>query len=360
MLKNLKLNSVNLVIILTLCFSPGMLLADGAFKEEVLSRLQAQGGKGNPQIGEHVLYGSKFMANLYQVNGYERVWDDDSIAVLKEEIYNLKDDGLNSADYWFASIDTLIHQQQQGDLDASSAVELDMLLSEAFIRAYYNLLVGKADPERLDENFNFSKPLQADKLRPELIAQLEKGRVAEAFAQARPETERYSRLKDALTLYRGYQAAGSWPEVQEGKTLKPGDRGVRVAQVRARLAVTGDYTANNGAPELYDSSLEDAVKHFQDRHGLEADAAVGAQTIATMNVPVEQRIDQLRVNLERQRWYDQEAHGEFMIADIAGYYVHWIKDGQVHFREDIYKRDAKVLKALDAQFKVRAQDVAGR
>ena len=326
-LMNIKFNPVHLVIALALCLSPGMLLADGAFKEEVLSRLQVQGGKGNPQIGEQALYGNLFLANLYQANGYERVWDDDSIAVLKEEIHNLKDDGLNPEDYWFASIDALL--EQQGGVDTSSAVDLDMMLSEAFLRAYYNLLVGKADPERLDKNFNISGPLQADKLRPELIEQLEKGRFAEAFAQARPETERYSGLKDALALYRGYQAAGGWLEVQKGKTLKPGDRGARVAQVRARLAVTGDYTASTGDPELYDSSLEVAVKHFQDRHGLDADGAVGAQTIVAMNLPVEQRIDQLRVNLERQRWYDQEAHGEFIIADIAGYYVHWIKDDQV-------------------------------
>lgn len=329
MIQSTKLKPAIFLIVLVVYFLPGLLFADGTFKEEVLSRIQSVGQENKLQIGEQELHGARFIASLYQSNGYKMVWNDDSIAALKQEIQYLQDDGLNPADYWFSSIDTLIDQGQQGGMATASAVDLDMLLSEAFIRAYYNLLVGKVDPERLDDNFNFTQPLEADKIRSGVIAQLEKGDIAGLLAQARSGTEAYARLKEGLALYRKYQAAGGWSAVTEGKALKPGDVDTRVAQVRTRLAMTGDYRPGAGDPQLFDASLETAVKSFQARHGLEADGAIGAKTIAALNVPVEQRIDQIRVNLERQRWYDHENHGEFIVTDIAGYYVRWVKNGHI-------------------------------
>jgi len=55
-----------------------------------------------------------------------------------------------------------------------------------------------------------------------------------------------------------------------------------------------------------------------------------------------------RVNLEKP------------VKIIIAYATASARDGQVHFREDIYDRDAKVVKALGGQFKVRAQEGASR
>ena len=54
-----------------------------------------------------------------------------------------------------------------------------------------------------------------------------------------------------------------------------------------RLAVTGDYTATpNDQDTTYGPELQEAVKRFQRRHGLEPDGAVSAATVAQLNVPV--------------------------------------------------------------------------
>ena len=147
--------------------------------------------------------------------------------------------------------------------------------------------------------------------------------------RSRPNDESHDLLQDALAKYRAYREAGGWSSISKGPVLKQGDRSARVAQVRARLAVTGDYTARATDPELFDSGLEDGVKHFQQRQGLDVDGVIGGGTLAAMNVSVQQRIDQLRVNLERQRWYLHENHGEFILVDIPGYHVYWIKDNKV-------------------------------
>jgi len=323
---NPLLKQIFALAIVCICLGPGLLSAEVGFQDEVLSRIQAKGDAAEFQLGENTLHAARFITELYQSSGHKPVWGDRSIATLRREIQALEGDGLNPEDYWFLSLDTLIKGQQRGSLSVSSAVDLDMLLSEAFLRAYYNLLVGKVDPERLDDDFNMSVSLHRDDLVPGIIAQVRNGRIAEAFNNARPARKGHFWLKEALARYQEYEAAGGWPEVEGGKVLKPGDNDVRVAQVRARLAVTGDIKSPTGDLMFFDSALEGAVKAFQERHGLDIDGAVGAKTIAAMNVPVKERIDQLRVNLERQRWYVHENHGEFVVADIAGFNVYLVRD----------------------------------
>jgi murein L,D-transpeptidase YcbB/YkuD len=66
---------------------------------------------------------------------------------------------------------------------------------------------------------------------------------------------------------------------------------------------------------------------FQRRHRLDADGAVGQQTVAAMNVTVAQRIDQIRVNLERARVL-QDIPPTAVVVDIAGFEVSLFRDGQ--------------------------------
>lgn len=328
MMKNFK--STAAALMLFWCLLPIMVIAEDTFQIAVKSRIVPSTHNASyMKVDDQVIYSSPIIAKLYQSNGYQPVWNQQLIAVLREEILKLNDDGLNPDDYWFPSIDTLLNKQQRGRLDISSSIELDLLLSEAFFRAYYNLHVGKVDPEALDKNFNFAKPLDRKNIQPELIALLEKGKVEDILKQARPTHKRYDSLKNVLARYREYQNAGGWVTIQSGKTLRLGDKNTRISQIRARLITTNDYMGATENPELFDAELENAVKHFQERHELDNDGVIGAKTLAEMNVSVEQRIDQLRVNLERQRWYLDELQGEFIVADIAGFHVYWMKDGKV-------------------------------
>jgi murein L,D-transpeptidase YcbB/YkuD len=110
--------------------------------------------------------------------------------------------------------------------------------------------------------------------------------------------------------------------VPEGPKLELGSSGPRVAALRARLGAEGDSDA-------FDAPLADAVRRFQARHGLDADGVVGPGTLAALNVPIAARIAQIRVNLERGRWYLHELDPTFVIVNVAGFEVYYLRDSKL-------------------------------
>jgi len=126
---------------------------------------------------------------------------------------------------------------------------------------------------------------------------LDAGNLAKEIETLRQQNIIYSKFKSALKKYRAIKADGSWEPVPEGPTLKKGMTDNRVLLLRKRLKITGDLPADSPDSEIFDDPLEQAAMRFQNRHHLTADGSVGKQTLAAFNVPVEDRIDQIKINL---------------------------------------------------------------
>ena len=99
--------------------------------------------------------------------------------------------------------------------------------------------------------------------------------------------------------------------------LRKGDLGDRVDLLRKRLAMTGDLDLPAGEAEpTFDEALEGAVRRFQRRHGLEDDGIVGRETLAALNVPVEERVAQMEWNMERWRWVPHDLGDRYILVNI--------------------------------------------
>lgn len=295
-----------------------------------------------PDIGEmfgtlpdgQTIYGKFFINRMYQQHGFRPLWSDKAIRALNQALNGLEADGLTPADYRFETIAGQLAAPSIGRLPPDQAALADILLSEAYLRALYHLYYGKVDPKRLDADNNFGQQREGRDRSQVFLEWIKGAHIEEAFNWARPDNERYRMLKRGLAQYRQLQAAGGWPSIPKGDTIKPGASDPRIAQIRKRLAITKEMASAAG-PSTLDAGLIAGVKRFQEHHGLETDGAIGAGTLAAMNVPVQDRIDQIRVNLERQRWVLHEDKGEFLAVDIPGFMIYWVKDKQMVWKEQV-------------------------
>jgi murein L,D-transpeptidase YcbB/YkuD len=78
-----------------------------------------------------------------------------------------------------------------------------------------------------------------------------------------------------------------------------------VSTLAQLLGSLGDLSPEAPVPfsgNVYQGALVDAVKHFQRRHGLEEDGCLGPHTLKELNTPLNRRVAQLQLTLERWRW----------------------------------------------------------
>ncbi len=319
--------------IFLLVASPGAAHADEAFAAELERRSSA-----DRRVGTVPLHAAELIFRIYSLSENQPLWDDSSTSALLGAVGRLERDGLTPGEYRFAEIDSLLGGGGIAGLSTSERVDLELLLSEAFVRAAYNLMFGKVDASSLDPHINFTRPFSGADPAPILHSALRVGGIEAVFAQVRPETESYETMRRALATYRRYEAEGGWEGVEGTSKLEIGMSGPRVEALRRRLSATGEYSATADDAidfDQFDAKLEEAVKRFQGRTGLETDGIVGRATLAALNVPVEARIDQIRANLERLRWVLHEDHDELIVVDVAGFEVLWRKSGEVVWRERV-------------------------
>jgi murein L,D-transpeptidase YcbB/YkuD len=203
-------------------------------------------------------------------------------------------------------------------------------MSGAFLRYAGDLREGRLNPERLKAKLSWDRPalapvsaLQSAMRSDDLDAHLDR---------LVPATPMYRELRRLLREYRALADRGGWPTLAEGDTLEPGMTGPRVAALRQRLSASGDITVYDSDPDQFDAGLEQAVRRFQKRHGLSVDGLVGPNTYAALNVPVEARIRQIEVNMERWRWMPDDLGRRYVMVNLAGQQVELVDSGFTELR----------------------------
>jgi murein L,D-transpeptidase YcbB/YkuD len=274
---------------------------------------------------------------LYAERLYRPAWSTPAgllpqIETLLEAIRGAETEGLQPADYFLSTIEPMLARiRQQTATMAEPApeqlAELDLLLSAALVSYGADLLFGRHRPG--SQEGEVSLHTEAD-LRGILQPALDTGQIHAALHQLLPLHAGYGRLRQALAHYRRLAAQGGWPSIAPGPVLRLGDRDPRLVALRQRLRITGELgPASPVAVNLFDEAVEQAVRLFQERHGLDVDGVVGPTTLAALNVPVAARVRQIAVNMDRWRWLPQHLGARYLVVNIANFTLDVMEQEQV-------------------------------
>lgn len=211
--------------------------------------------------------------------------------------------------------------------------ELDRAATDAYLILASHLLSGALDPVSIEPDWTAAR--HEHDLLAHLTSALQQGAVAESIQALAPDQSEYQALRGALEVYRGVAAEGGWPAISPGETMRPGDRGPRVRELRERLAATGDVILESDDPDLFDERLEAAVRQFQHRTNLDNDGVVGMHSFAQLNVTAAERVAQIEANMERWRWLPEDLGRRHIRVNIADFSLEARNGGVVEQVHDV-------------------------
>lgn len=312
-----------------ICLIPFLLMTGLAIASPVINLIQQAlpdrlQDRSPPDISQTRL--PRAVAEFYAARQWVPVWDDSRYGALLRELADLEGDGLNPEDYGLSSL----RQYQGGSRSPAWQARREQLATSAYLLALIHLYHGKVSPERLDAHWNFDRrPLDPKRGLALARAAVENNSIHQLFERARPPLPQYKALKSALANLRKIAQTGGWPTFPGGPVLKPEMSDARIPLLRQRLVVAGLLADTSpSAATIYDKALVSAVTRFQRESYLDADGVLGGATLRELNIPVEQRIGQVRANLERMRWYIGQIQEDFVLVDIAGYRIHYIRNNK--------------------------------
>ncbi len=311
---------------LTALLLAGSAAADSALQNRLRVRLEAGLVSDSLTVGGERLYARDALRRAYADIDFKPMWvDENGLDARGQALADWlarepERQGLRPEDYHVAVIRALHAAQEPG-----AAVDLELALSDAFLTVGAHLTAGRLDPTTLDPQW-IANPRTRD-----LVPDLERAGASDApgavLEELLPRAKAYSVLVDYLAALRRQRDAGGWPSIPPGPALHPGDSGERVASLARRLAAEGDLPAA-GVGGDYDAMLTAAVARFQSRHGLTADGVAGPGTLRELAVPIDRRIDQVAVNLERWRWLPENLGQRYVLVNIAGFELEVVEDGR--------------------------------
>ena len=210
----------------------------------------------------------------------------------------------------------------QGASSGPALAPFDVALTVCTMRYVSDLRIGRINPQ----HFEFGLSVERKKYD---LAQFVRERilttsnVQAVLDEVEPPFAGYRRTEQALAHYIELARTDDGQKLPVvSKPIDPGQPYSGVSRLASFLRLVGDLSADSplsNGTQTYSGALVDAVKRFQRRHGLDADGRLGDGTIKQLNVPLQDRVLQLQLTLERWRWLPVEFSAPPIIVNIPDF-----------------------------------------
>ncbi len=286
--------------------------------------------------------GDKTLAAFYLENGYDTLWTgkdrDDRLRrkALLRAFYGAHDHGLPTGRYDGDEVAAKLKKARK----ASDRGTLDVELSKLFLAYARDVSTGVINPRYLPEPLDEEIARRRQKIDASAVLRgVRDYDPARFIASLAPRSPEYARLMAAKIELEKLAAKDAWGPKVNARKLKLGDTGEAVVALRNRLIRMGFMRRTVRAS--FDEKLEAAVQTFQAAHGLATDGVAGPGTLSMLNKSPAQRLAQVIVAMERERWTNFERGGRHIEVNIADFHAKIIDDGKVSFQTRVVVGQAK-------------------
>jgi murein L,D-transpeptidase YcbB/YkuD len=241
-------------------------------------------------------------------------------------------EGLRPVDYDGPRWEDRLAMLGQRTPSEDELVRFDLAVTVSAMRYVSALHNGRVDPRLLHFELGIHRKKfdLSEFLRQKLVDAQD---VRAAIEAAEPVFSAYRRTLGALKTYLELARRDDGePLPVPRRTIDPGDEYAGLPRLARLLALLGDLpqAAEGSSPGLtYGGDLVEAVKHFQERHGLEADGRIGRRTLRELNTPLNRRVVQLELTLERWRWMSHGLAPPLIVVNIPEFRLH-VLDKEYH------------------------------
>lgn len=288
---------------------------------------------------------------FYGRRGFVTAWFDElgplrQAFILARTVIDSPNEGLSEGSYHVneirGGIKSIIEAGESGQDVSREVAVLELYLTDAFL-LYASHMIGGRSPIKTVYTQSIRKQPKIN-LAKVLSKALESHYLGITLKGLTPRQRTYRDLRVVLARHKSIQSRGGWGGISSGPTLKLGSKGRRVQELRERLAYT-DYSApikiwnlikRPGSTRIvFDEALHQSVIKFQARHGLATTGTVNAETLKELNVSVKERIEYIKVNMERWRWYSNVLGTNYIVVNTAGYTLEVIEDKNSVMKMDV-------------------------
>ena len=273
----------------------------------------------------------KDITNFYKGRNYAYAWYDDSGMIetatnLYNRIENISDEGVSNVVPYKTDFTTLM-ETEEGDDSISPTIEL--MLTSQYLAYAKKVWEGLSEKQLLSIDWLLPrKKLTSQQLLDSLVS-------GNNILENTPVFRQYNLLKEYLKKYKLIQAKGELVTIKaDKKTYQLHDSSSIILAIRERLFLLGDLAANNQSA-LFDTELQNGVKSFERRFGYKEDGVVNTPLLAEMNYPIEKRIEEVILNMERSRWIPVQLNNNYLVVNIPEYKLHVYENDSLAFSMNV-------------------------
>ena len=306
-------------------------------QDSLALHIEKQFNQWNSLVCQDQLIYMDTLRNYYKARNYKPLWwdaltgDSASWADLELTFAHSVSHGMDHRYYQLPFV-----HYHKGAIDSMQSTakayrrlaELELILSNHMLRMYEDIANGRSKPRDVYGYTYMLPPNNKKELDfDNFLNEKDKNSIIDNLHNG---DTTYNKLRNILTFYlkKKLEARSTAIDFSDYPKIEVGDTVAILPQVIAKLKakkLPNDDILNVQDTTIYTAELASLIKKLQEKYSLTPDGIMGYKTYKVINASPKDNIDQVKANMERQRWFTRPNEGTYVYINLPVYEVamHW-------------------------------------